>query len=419
MSGQGDKDSLHDNAMGWGILFAVFAAIFFVFWFFFADEVKSAFRWWRWLQMKLVSFFVGEDYIVKWTGDDGVTYDLNFHQWLDVIPELTPEQLDAKNLSIISTLAMAPISPFIMVFLAAVAFWAVTAGPGTQFRNKYNLDGLIAAMAKIFPVISPVVKFNPSTMPPRPPGTPVPAELPLFAEALGPEEWVAYNQIPIPDGKLDQKAAYMAFAKQLGGRWKGPFALAPHKQVLLAAFCLKASRKRNDSDKMLGRLAACWSQQKGLALTQDKELLKEARAVLRNKNLAGKVLTQCNQHAFQTTALLRGLQVAREEGGVLAPAQFVWLRAQDRTLWYPLNNLGRQSFHMEALGAMSHYKTEKRTQRPIPKPKVDGAVTSITEYMTSSLARPIPQLDYGKSKQRGVKKPKSAGVKKPLKKVKA
>ncbi len=59
---------------------------------------------------------------------------------------------------------------------------------------------------------------------------------------------------------------------------------------------------------------------------------------------------------------------------------------------------------MEALGAMSHFKAEKMTQRPIPVPKVDHAVDTIQEYMSSIKARPIPQLDYSKSKKRGIKK---------------
>jgi len=190
--------------------------------------------------------------------------------------------------------------------------------------------------------------------------------------------------------------------QQLIGRWKGPKALEPYQQILLAAFCLKAARKRNEADAILGRLAECWTFKNGLKI--EKKLLNEARAILKNKKLAATVLSKANRHAFVTTAMLRALATAREEGGVLAPAQFVWLRAHDRTLWYPLNNLGRQSFHMESLGAMSHYRAEKMTQRPIPVPKLEDAMTTISEYMASNKARPIPQLDYSQSKKRGVKK---------------
>jgi intracellular multiplication protein IcmP len=70
---------------------------------------------------------------------------------------------------------------------------------------------------------------------------------------------------------------------------------------------------------------------------------------------------------------------------------------------------------MEALGAMAHFKQEKITDRPIPRPKVEDAVKTIVDYMNGPTARPVPQLDYSKSKKvRGVKKPKmQKGVKKP------
>ena len=70
--------------------------------------------------------------------------------------------------------------------------------------------------------------------------------------------------------------------------------------------------------------------------------------------------------------MVRALWYARSEGGVLAPAQFLWLRGHDRALWYPLNNLGRKSFHIEAMGAMCQYKAEKRVSRPIPKGEIKG-----------------------------------------------
>jgi intracellular multiplication protein IcmP len=266
---------------------------------------------------------------------------------------------------------------------------------------------LIKKQANIFPTIAPFIDFDPRKQPPRAPGSPVPAELPLFAEAVGPEEWVAYHSIPVPDNKLDEEAAAKAFTKQLGTRWAGYKNLAPYKQVFLAACVLKAARKRADADAMMGRLAKCWSES-GLNLSKDRQLLREARAVLANNDLATKVLKKCNEHAWETTALMRALATAREEGGVLAPAQFVWMRGYDRALWYPLNNLGRQSFHMEAIGAMGHYKAEKLAQRPIPRPKVTDAVKSLATYLTSRAARPIPQLDYSKSKQSGIKKLKQA-----------
>lgn len=399
----GKQHTTHENAIGWMILGGIFFCLCLLVWMFFSYQIKDAIRWIRVTEMKAIALFVDENYTVRIAGED-----IPLEESIRRVERIPMENLDGSIMELISRLALEPLRLPITIILAIMGFWALLCGPGTQFRRKLDLNGIIRVQSQNFPHIAPFVKFNPATMPPRPPGSPVPASLPLFAEALGPEEWIAYNQIPDVDGKYDESAIYLAFARQLGPRWQGALRLPPYKQVLMAAFCLKAVRKRADADQMLGRLAKCWSNDKGLQLGKDGRLLREARAILKNRDISGGLLAKCNQHAFETTAMLRGLQTAREEGGVLAPAQFVWLRGHDRILWYPLNNLGRQAYHMEALGAMAHFKAEKLTRRPIPKPKLDTAIESIVKYMSSARRRPVPHLDYGKVGKRGVKKPKTA-----------
>ncbi len=399
-SGQQANNTLYENGIGWGIMMVVFAALIWLFWLFFDVEVRDLVRWIRYGEMWLISFFVDHENFTFAFKE----HNPNWYYYFQKVPDYDKEDMTFWHMQLFTAMTMQPLkTPFQMV-LGAGALWCMFLGPNTQYRRKLDINRLIEVQSQVFPVITPFAKFNPSTQPPRPPGAPVPAELPLFAEALGPEEWLAYNNIQIPDGSIDYESAESAFIAQLGRPWRGAKNLAPYKQILLAAFCLKAARKRSESDDMLGRLARCWSFKSGLTLGKDKKLLREAQRVLSDKNLAGSTLAQVNRHAFETTALLRALQFAREEGGVLAPATFVWLRAHDRNLWYPLNNLGRQSYHMEALGAMSHFKAEKLTQRPIPVPKVEHAYETIQTYMKSVRARPIPQLDYSQSKKRGVKK---------------
>ncbi len=393
------ENTLYENGIGWAILLAVFAVLLWLFWLYFHTEVRDMVRWIRYGEMWILHWFLDDDYTVVYNSRIA-----DWHKGYADAGRWRASELGYSHLSYFSALAMQPAKMFFVGVLSVAALWCMFYGPNTQFRKKFDLESLIERQAQNFPIIRPFVSFNPSNMPPRPPGSPVPAELPLFAEALGPEEWLAYYSIPIQDSKINEAAAINSFRLQLGGRWKGPDKLAPHKQILLAIFCLKASRKRKEADLLLGRVARCWSIKGGLRLGKDGTLLREARRILKDSKLAGKTLAQCNRHAFETTALLRALAFAREEGGVLAPATFVWLRGHDRTLWYPLNNMGRQSFHMEAMGAMSHYKAERMTQRPIPVPKLEDAVKTIREYMGSLRARPIPQLDYKNSKKRGVKK---------------
>ncbi len=414
-SGQQASNTLYENGIGWAIMLVIFAVLIWIFWIFFDTEVREMVRWIRYSEMWVVSWFISDDYTFAHSGNlkawqdnfngyDGVDSRTGKSFHTDGVIEYDKEKLRYYHLSKFSAMAMQPLRIPLLLLISAGGLWCMFSGPRTHNRKRMSLENLIQVQAKVFPVISPFVKFNPSTQPPRPPGAPVPVELPLFAEALGPEEWLAYNNIQIPDGEIDEHSAGKAFIRQLGKPWRGVKGLDDYKQILLASFCLKASRKREPSDDLLSRLAVCWEFKGGLNLSKDKKLLKEAQKVLKDKELSGSTLSQANRHAYETTALLRALQYAREEGGVLAPAQFVWLRAHDRTLWYPLNNMGRQSYHMEALGAMSHFKAEKLTSRPIPVPKIEGALFTIREYMKSGRARPIPQLDYSKSKKRGVKK---------------
>jgi intracellular multiplication protein IcmP len=397
-----DKENTgYHNAMGWALLSCVGFALALLFWHFQSQNVRDIIRWIRLGEMWVSSLFYGNDHMISVDGVEIATLG----QIREQISQLDKSQLTPKVMDLIAVAAISPLRYIYTGILFLMGLWALFKGPKSSYRRKLDLNTLIKRQAGNFPALNPFVTFNPNNQPARAPGTPVPAELPAFAEALGPEEWIAYNDIPVPSGKVDEGVAARAFSKQLGPLWRGTMYMAPYKQVLMAAFCLKSVRKRTEADAMLGQLAQSWTFERGMRIKGS--LLREARKILRNRDISGKLLSKCNQHAFETTVILRALNTAREEGGVLAPAQFVWLRGYDRDLWYPLNNLGRQSYHMEAIGAMCHYKAEKMAQRPIPRPKVENAVKSICDYMLSANARPVPALDYSKSKKRAIKKVKT------------
>ena len=395
-----NKNSGYDNAIGWALLLGVFACILALLWYFQAENIRSSIRWVRYAEMYVTHLIVGKDYVIMQNDEPVATLG----QIMDFAGTAHKSELNAARMELISLAALYPLRYVFTFLIVLMSFWALFRGPKALYRQKLDLNHLISRQAGNFPAIAPFVRFNPTNQPPRPPGAPVPAELPAFAEALSPEEWIAYFDIPVPNGKVDADAAARSFSRQLGPAWRGTMHMAPYKQILLAAFCLKAVRKRKEADDMLGQLSKSWTFEGGLKL--DAGLISKARKVLRDRDLSGKTLNKCNQHAYENTVMLRALATAREEGGVLAPAQFLWLRAFDRMLWYPLNNLGRQSHHMEALGAICHYKAEKMAQRPIPRPKVEDAVKAISEYIASPNARPIPSLDYSKSSKRAIKKVK-------------
>lgn len=251
-----------------------------------------------------------------------------------------------------------------------------------SFRNKFktvhSLESLIKTQAKTWPVITPIVDFNPTLDNSREPGDPVPLALPIFAEALAPEEWISYHRIPIVSNIPEREAVRRALQLQLGPRWTGLAGLTLAQKCLFAAFSLKGAQKRKESDHLLGRISLHWNYKTGF--TPSAELMQEVDRINADPKLGQAALRVASNYAYRTTALLGVLKWARDRGGVLAPATFLWLRGHDRDLWYPLNNQGRRTFHAEAAGAMSHYMAEKAAGKALPVPRLETAVLTITQF---------------------------------------
>ena len=213
----------------------------------------------------------------------------------------------------------------------------------------------------------------------------MPNDLPMFAEALSPTEWLRLHRIAPYDSMehersndpLDRDAAFFCFAEQLGPRWRSALDLPWHQKGLFAAFALKAARKRDEADKLLGELAMAANPKKGMALALNSKLKRQIIAIIRDPRIGGSAEKIAMRHAYVAPAMMRLLEYSRERGGVLAPATFLWLRGADRALWYPLNNMGRQSFHIEAAGAIAHLNAEKAARSPLFSPKVQSAVDTL------------------------------------------
>jgi len=377
--------SPHEEFIVFFLVLFIVGGIGWAVWTVYHNELVSALRWVRYGEMWLGSLLVGEEYSIVYKGQP---YTLE--KWLKIAPEADPREFKLSHMIIMSHLALKPVKWIFVGLISFMAVWVLISGPGTKYRRKMGLEGLIEEQAKTFPVIQPFVKFNPTKMQNRAPGDPVPKTLPLFAEALAPEEWVAHNRIQLVGGKLDFPKAYEALAKQLGPRWQGPEKLPLHARGLFAAFALKHIRKRTQCEDLLSQMAACWTHTSGFKPTLS--LRKKINGYIKDPKIGGKLKKHCKKHAFQTTAMLRALQRARNEGGVIAPAQFVWLRGHDRALWYPLNNLGRKSYHAEASGAMAHYINEIIADQKIPTPKFDDVINVFEDVLTGPAARRIPKI---------------------------
>lgn len=274
--------------------------------------------------------------------------------------------------------------------LIGMGIWILFSNKHGRFKNRHNLESLMKVQALSWPSITPFLKYNPAEKNSRAPGARVPLELPMFAEALYPEEWMAHNRIRVVNGVPDRDQIRRALLVQLGERFDGIDNLPEHLYCLLAAIALKGARKRKESDDLLGEIATCWNSETGFAASAS--VKSAASHALHDAKMVEPLLDVMNRHAYVATAMISALAWARRQGGVLAPAQFVWLRGEDRQSWYPLNNLGRRAFHVEAAGAMSHYQAELEAGRALSMPRLDSAVVAIVQYLSETRAH-IPEID--------------------------
>lgn len=284
----------------------------------------------------------------------------------------------------------------VALFLIALAIYYMYFSKRSKMKTKWDLESLIKVQAGDWPVITPIVDFNPTEDNARNPGEPVPLDLPLFAEALSPEEWVAYHQIPVINKMPDKEGMRRALQQQLGPRWTGVGCLTPAQRCLFAAFALKGAQKRKDGDALLGRVAVFWNHKTDFH--PPAELMAEVDAVINNPKIGGPALRIADKFAWRTTALSGVLKWARERGGVLAPAAFLWMRGHDRPTWYALNNLGRRTFHAEAAGVMGHYLAERAAGKPLPIPRLETAILTITQYwgINNPTVPPLEEKEKGK-----------------------
>jgi intracellular multiplication protein IcmP len=374
-----------------------------IFWHYFKGPILEVLRWLRFAELWIVSLFTDRnDACLDWLRNarlNDTSPSDNMIAWTnqcfgsDYLGQL-PAQ-DQNSYFMLSGPAMSGIEqiaakyyrwPVVAGFVGA-AVYVIYFSPRNKFRTRHNLESCIKTQVKMWPVISPIVNFNPIKSSARTPGSMVPDKLPLFAEALAPEEWISFHRIPVTNGIAERETTRRAFLLQLGPRWNGIEGQPPHIRGLFAAFALKGVQRREESDDLLGRLSLGWSPKGGFTITSD--IKAEVDKLIRDPEIGGKALEAATSFAWRATALLGVLQWARAMGGVLAPAQFLWLRGTDRPLWYALNNLGRRSFHTEGAGAMAHFMAEQNAKKPLPIPRIDTAIVTLNQYLAES-GQPIP-----------------------------
>lgn len=175
---------------------------------------------------------------------------------------------------------------------------------------------------------------------------------------------------------LKQKTAFRAFVVQLGSLWVSVDALPIHLQALVVIFMARVTGQRPLAKKLLCQIALSTVTGK-LDFTGVAEHLDTFRGHKFIKWLE-------KRHAYVTTFMATLLEISRSDG-VLASADFLWLKPVDRRMWYVLNNVGRRAATVEIAGVFSHWKAEKKVGRALKTPMIKNAVDALDESLQNIL----------------------------------
>lgn len=275
-----------------------------------------------------------------------------------------------------------------LLVVGALAIACFRGAASARFRRSLDLDGLMQDQLGFFRGPSAFAGRRLGLVAPAP-GDPRPAD-----PALSVVEWVGRFAAG-GEGSFDVGLAREELARQLGPIWEGVSETSPAVRCMLAAFALHGAGRRAEASDFLGDLSASLRGLGGRGTAGPDQplsfaagLVAQADEIVRNPALMKDLGPAMGRHAFTVPALMSALIEARNSGGVLAPAEFAFLKLVDRRLWYALHSLGygldgeeghrHPNPRVEAAGAREHWEAEMIAGEPIYIPELERSVAVIS-----------------------------------------
>lgn len=348
--------------------------VLFVVWFYFKAEIVAFIFKIKIWEIKAISFFT--------------------HNLADLLQQLkiadpnhvSPELL-AQVCTAVGDYLRYPITLIFIIFSVIL----LTHSINYRYNNIYNMEKLVASEKNIWPQITPPTTVDlieedlntgPWAMSKSPMRFALENQL-VKEEAKEMTEGMLTRHVSLPVLKLLKGKAHQCFALQLGREWSGVQAISIHAQALFAVFAAKAHGDDKGARKLLAQISASTASGK-LNFQGTKQLLNKYK----NSDLVKDVE---KKHAYEYTVLATMLEMARLDG-VLASAEFLWLKPMDRTLWYMLNTVGRQTAVPEIAGVFAHWLSEKELGKKLIVPMVDEAVNGLEAALNEIIY--VPGREY-------------------------
>lgn len=376
--GGDDKNSAH---ILWVIALAFF--IGFVIWWQFSEQLKQLFLWIRLGEMQAIVFFVK-----PFNPDARVIADLAF------LKELNTFNISVDAAKYISTVTGKFLRYPIALLFALVILIIYSKHIKLKFQKRHNVNTLRSQEQAIRPHITPVINLDLvnadlNSGPWAMAYTPIQfcQKYKLINVSLAPKDPSILSPGDKFIAELIPSRVSRLFALQLGKLWQDPQNLPLYQQALFAAFIAKGSRDTKKARELLEQVS---NSMNGNA----KPDFSGVQALWQKHYNSKRVQQLCASHAYVNTVMISALNFAREDG-VLASADFLWLKPRNRSLWYILNTAGRQTPFAEASGSYAHWLAEKAIGRSLTVPMIDEA----SKALKLALAEIIYQPDEAEKEQ--------------------
>ncbi|NBW56987.1 phosphoesterase [bacterium] len=368
-AGQGGNPNQDSSGLGilWfiGSLFVIFGLI----WLKFKDQIIGTYVFIKKMELLFLDVL---SYLPLTSFND------NVNQMLDFIL-LNPDTQDLDALLYIGQQTGFYLS-FVMLLLSATSLRLVW-NKNTQVRcvTKHNMNTLSTQEEKNWVKIMPVINLNLID---------IDINTGPWSMALTPLQFCKKNELVSVETVIDRKSpwktegvkkanlikekAEIVFKKQMGKLWEGEFSLPDYARALFAIFLARIEHDVQGSAELLEDLSVSYS--KGVP---DFSLVEP----LLKKHRQSKAAIKCVQsHAYVLTVMAAMLKLARTDG-VLATADFIWLKPIDRELWYMLNCVGRQTPYCEVAGPYAHLIAELELGRPLFRPVINQAIIALEQAL--------------------------------------
>ncbi len=379
-----EQQSGQDNSLDFLWMIAILIGGIILAWYFGKVYIASAILTVRLYELLAIDFVMAPiaKIIVFVTGLLGLPApQFNFTDWFVYIRRAIGSPVGFDDLVKVSTMVGDYLKYPLSLLVAGGAFWLHLGGVAHKFRHVHNGKTLKISEQEIWPQITPVVKLDlvNTKLDDGP-----------WAFALSPMRFCKkYDLLDIVEkrGKytatLRKGAAHRLFSLQVGPKWNGVETLPMYLKALFAIFAARVNADRKGAESLLDRISSSAGDGKP-DFTGTEELLRKHAGTK-------KVAKILSIHGYITTAFASML-VGSRELGVLASAEFIWLKPIDRRMWYMLNSVGRATAVPEICGAFAHWLAEKKLGLPLTVPMVEEAVKGMEMALSEMIYKPDEEL---------------------------